>query len=81
MIINIDQKGRCFIGDLPASLHELNLALHNAWLTSHGRTPVTLRADERCPWRFVVQVIDCCVKNKVRNYHVTAKNAAAEGKT
>ncbi len=81
MIINIDQKGRCFIGDLPASLHELNLALHNAWITSRGRTPVTLRADERCPWKFVVQVIDCCKKNKVRDYHVTTKNPAAPGKT
>ena len=80
MIINIDQKGRCFIGDLPASLHELDLALHNAWLTSRGRTPVTLRADERCPWKFVVQVIDCCKKNKVRDYHVTTKNVAV-GKT
>jgi biopolymer transport protein ExbD len=80
MIINIDQKGRYFIGDVPASMHELNLALHGAWLTSHGRTPVTLRADERCPWKFVVQVIDCCVKNKVRYYHTTTRNAA-EGKT
>ncbi len=75
MIINIDQKGHYFIGDLPASLHELNIALHNAWLTSRGRLPVTLRADERCPWKFVVQVIDCCKKNKVRDYHVTTKNA------
>jgi biopolymer transport protein ExbD len=80
MIINIDQKGRCYIGDVPASMHELDLALHNAWLNSRGRTPVTLRADERCPWRFVVQVIDCCKKNKVRDYHVTTKNVA-EGKT
>ena len=32
MIINIDQKGHYFIGDQPASLHELNLALHNAWV-------------------------------------------------
>src|SRR5208283_2690031 len=47
MIINIDQKGHCFIGDLPASLHELNLALHNGWITSRGRLPVTLRAEER----------------------------------
>ncbi len=65
----------------PLPCTNLNFALHNAWVTSHGRTPVTLRADERCPWRFVVQVIDCCKKNKVREYHVTTKNAAAEGKT
>jgi len=74
MIINIDQKGHYFIGDQPASLHALNLALHNAWLTTGGRTPVTLRADQRCPWQYVVEVIDCCKKNKVRQYHVTAKN-------
>jgi biopolymer transport protein ExbD len=81
MIINIDQKGHYYIGDLPATLHELDNALHRAWLTSRGRTPVTLRADERCAWKFVVQVIDCCKKNKVRDYHVTTKNPAAEGKT
>ena len=81
MIINIDQKGHYFIGDQPATLHELNLALRNSWLTSRGRTPVTLRADERCSWKFVVQVIDCCKKNKVRDYHVTTKDAEAEGKT
>ena len=81
MIINIDQKGRLFIGDLPRTLHELDDALHSSWERSHGRTPVTLRADERCPWRYVVQVIDCCKKNKVRDYHVTTKSVAGEGKT
>ena len=81
MIINIDQNGHYFIGDLPASLHELNLALYNSWLNTHGRTPVVLRADEHCPWKFVVQVIDCCKKNKVRDYHVTTKSVAGEGKT
>ena len=50
MVINIDQKGHYFIGDLPATLHQLDTALHNAWVNSRGRTPVTLRADERCPW-------------------------------
>jgi biopolymer transport protein ExbD len=80
MVINIDQKGHYFIGDQPATLHELNLALHNGWLTSRGRLPVTLRADEHCPWKFVVQVIDCCKKNKVAHYNVTTKNAA-DGKT
>src|SRR5208283_3815779 len=81
MIINIDKKGHCYIGHRPASLHELDDALSKAWLRNRGRTPVTLRADERCPWKFVVQVIDCCKKNKVRDYHVTTKNVAAERKT
>ena len=80
MIININIQGHYFIGDQPASLHELNLALHNAMVNSGGRTPVTLRADERCPWKYVVEVIDCCKKNKVRQYHVTTKNTR-EGKT
>ena len=81
MIINIDLKGHYFIGDLPASLHELNLALRNGSLVTQGRLPVTVRADERCPWKFVVEVLDCCKKNKVRNYNWTTRNAAAEGKT
>jgi biopolymer transport protein ExbD len=80
MVINIDQKGHYFIGDRPASLHELDLALHNAWGNSLGRTPVVLRADEHCPWEFVVKVMDCCEKNKVRNYRATTRNLAAEGK-
>jgi biopolymer transport protein ExbD len=79
MIINIDQKGHYFIGSQPATLHELNLALRNAWVLSHGRTPVTLRVDKRCPWECVVQAIDCCKKNKVREYHVTTKDMT-EGK-
>jgi biopolymer transport protein ExbD len=74
MVINIDQTGHYFIGDLPATLHELDVALHNGWLSSHGRLPVTLRCDERCPWKHVVQVIDCCKKNKVHDYHVTTKD-------
>ena len=78
MIINIDQKGRYFIGSRPATLHELNLALRNACAASQGRTPVTLRADKRCPWDFVLQAIDCCKRNKVRQYHVTSKDPAAE---
>ena len=36
MIINIDQKGHYFIGDQPATLHELNLALHNACAEQPG---------------------------------------------
>jgi biopolymer transport protein ExbD len=81
MVINIDQKGHYFVGDLPATLSQLDAALHNAWVSSRGRTPVTLRADKRCPVEFVVQVIDCCKKNKVRDYYITTKNPAAEGKT
>ena len=57
-------------------MHELNVALHNAYLASQGRTPVTLRVDKRCPWEYVVQAIDCCKRNKVRQYHVTSKDAA-----
>ena len=78
MIINIDQKGRYFIGAQPATLHELNVALRNACVASGGRTPVTLRADKRCPWDYVLQAIDCCKRNKVRQYHVTSKDAATD---
>jgi biopolymer transport protein ExbD len=81
MIININEKGHYFVGDVPSTLHELDGALRKSWERSHGRTPVTLRADERCPWRFVVQAIDCCKKNKVRDYHVTTKSVPGEGKT
>ncbi len=78
MIVNIDQKGHYFIGAQPATLHELNVALRNACVASGGRTPVTLRADKRCPWDYVLQAIDCCKRNKVRQYHVTSKDAAID---
>jgi biopolymer transport protein ExbD len=78
MIINIDQKGRYFIGAQLATLHELNVAMRNACVASQGRTPVTLRADKRCPWDYVLQAIDVCKRNKVRQYHVTSKDAAAD---
>jgi biopolymer transport protein ExbD len=80
MIINIDQKGRYFVGAQPVTLHELNTAMRKACAASGGRTPVTLRADKRCPWDFVLQAIDCCKRNKVKQYHVTAKDAAAQEK-
>jgi biopolymer transport protein ExbD len=78
LIINIDQKGKYFIGAQPATLHELNVAMRNATVTSQGRTPVTLRADKRCPWDYVLQAIDVCKRNKVKQYHVTSKDAAVQ---
>ena len=78
MIVNIDEKGRYFIGSQHATLHELNVALRDACVASGGRTPVTLRADKRCPWDYVLQAIDCCKRNKVRQYHVTSKDAAVD---
>jgi biopolymer transport protein ExbD len=80
MIVNIDQKGRYFIGAQAATLHELNVAMRNACAASQGRTPVTLRADKRCPWDYVLQAIDVCKRNKVKQYHVTSKDAAVEEK-
>jgi biopolymer transport protein ExbD len=81
MIINIDQRGQYYIGNHLATLHELNVALRNANAASQGRTPITFRADKRCPWEFVVQAIDCCKRNKVRQYHVITKDAGPDGKT
>ena len=73
MIVNIDQQGNYFITNQPVSLHELNVALRNAWVNNHGRVPVTIRADKRCRWEFVVAAINSCKKNKVREYHVTTR--------
>jgi biopolymer transport protein ExbD len=78
MIVNIDQKGKYFIGAQQATLHELNIAMRDACKASQGRTPVTLRADKRCPWDYVLQAIDVCKRNKVKQYHVTSKDAAVE---
>jgi biopolymer transport protein ExbD len=78
MIVNIDQKGRYFLGPQAVTLHELDVAMHKACVTSGGRTPVTLRADKRCPWDYVLQAIDCCKRNKVRQYHVTSKDVPQE---
>ena len=76
MIVNIDQQGNYFITNQPVSLHELNVALRNSWVNNHGRTPVTIRADKRCRWEFVVAAINSCKKNKVREYHVTTREIA-----
>ncbi len=80
MIVNIDQQGSYFIGNQPVSLHDLNIALKNAWVNNHGRTPVTIRADKRARWEFVVAAINSCKKNKVREYHVTTREAPPGGK-
>jgi biopolymer transport protein ExbD len=78
MIVNIDHNGRYYIGNQPTTLHELNVALRNACVASGGRTPVTLRADKHCPWDYVIQAIDCCKRNKVRQPNLTSKDVAQE---
>jgi biopolymer transport protein ExbD len=80
MIINIDQKGHYFIGSQPATLHELNVALRNASAASGGRTPVTLRFDKRCPSGFLMEAVDCCERNKIRQYHFTSKESPGDEK-
>jgi biopolymer transport protein ExbD len=73
LVVNIDQGGNLFLAAQPVTLHELDQALNTAFVNNHGRTPVTIRADERAKWKTVVAVLNSCKKNKVREYHVTTR--------
>jgi biopolymer transport protein ExbD len=73
IIVNINERGQYFVGAQHVTVHDLDLTLRRASVNNPGRVPVVIRADKHCPWEHVVGAINCCRKNKVRDYRVTTR--------
>ena len=75
MFINIDADGRYFVRGETLTLDKLDSVLELAWVNNPGRVSVIIRADKRCRWQYVVAAINACLKAKIRDYRVTAREA------
>ncbi len=74
MFINIDQNGHYFVTGKTVTLHDLEQVLQMVWVNNPGRASVIIRADQRCPWKFVVAAMNACTKAKIRDYRVTTRD-------
>lgn len=74
MFINIDRDGRYFVTGKTVSLHDLEQVLQMVWVNNPGRASIIIRADQRCPWKFVVAAMNACTKAKIRDYRVTTRD-------
>ena len=75
MFVNVDKDGRYYVTGKILSLDQLHPVLKAAWVDNPGRASVIIRADKRCPWEFVVAVMNACNKANIRDYRVTTLEA------
>jgi biopolymer transport protein ExbD len=75
LVISVDEKGKYYIGDQHFSQQEIDKALVKAWTDNQARASVIIRADERCPWKYVVALQNSCIKAKIRDFRATTMDA------
>jgi biopolymer transport protein ExbD len=71
LYVTVNSQGQYFAGGRFRSLAELEGLLMQAAADNPGRQTVIVRADERCPWRFVVNVMNLCAKARIRDVRTT----------
>lgn len=71
LFINIDDRGRYFVGGGFVNAAQLETSLRQAAANNPGRQTVVIRADKNCVWQYVVNVMDLCNKVSIRDYRVT----------
>jgi biopolymer transport protein ExbD len=67
-IVNIDQEGRYFVGPRLVDAEELGRLLLQAAADNPAGQAVRIRADERCPVKFVTTAINLCERAGIRNH-------------
>jgi len=73
VIINLDHEGRYAWGERTMTLPELERALRQAAANNPGRTTVVIRADERCPWKYVTAAMNACSQARIDDYRVSTR--------
>ena len=73
LFVNVTDQGRYFVTGKIVDRTELQQILNRTYVNNPGRATVIIRADERCPWKYVVAVMDACNKAKIRDYRVTTR--------
>lgn len=76
LAVSIDELGRYFLGGRELQIDELRRTIKTAGASNPGRQAVVVRADRRCPWGFVVAVMNTCQEAKIRHYRISAGEAA-----
>ena len=69
--VNVDEHGKFFVQNQLMSEGELFAALQQAWANNPGRQKAIIRGDKRCPWQFMVTVMNLCNKAGIHDYQVT----------
>jgi len=72
IVVNVASSGQVMVGGASHSHEELRALLRKESAAHPGRATVLIRADKRCPWQYVVNVMNLCVSAKIWNYSVTA---------
>jgi len=66
--LNIDQQGRYFVGPQLVTAEELGRILQQSVADNPAGQAVRIRADERCPVKFVTTAINLCERAGIRNH-------------
>lgn len=71
MFVNVDRSGRYIVNGNQVTDEQLYAGLRQAAVNNPGRQTVIIRADKRCVWQFVVNVMNLCNKAEIHDYRVT----------
>jgi biopolymer transport protein ExbD len=78
LFVNVDQQGHFIVRGERLTPQQLLAALQQAAANNPGRQTVIIRADKRCVWEHVVEVMNLCNKAQIRDYRVTTAEAARD---
>jgi biopolymer transport protein ExbD len=71
LFVNVDRQGHFIVDQQTLDAAALEGALRQAAANNPGRQTVEIRADRKCLWEFVVEVMNLCNKAGIQDYRVT----------
>ena len=71
VFVNVDADGHYTVRQKNQTEQDLLKMLEQAHADNPSRATVVIRADKRCRWQFVVNVMNLCNKAKIRDYRVS----------
>lgn len=71
LFVNVDREGRFIVRGQQLKPPELLSVFQQAAANNPGRQTVIIRADKRCVWEHVIEVMNLCNKAQIRDYRVT----------
>ena len=77
LFVNVSREGQYIVNGQQLNDASLLTALQQAAANNPGRQTVIIRADKRCVWQFVVNVMNLCNKARIRDYRVTTEGGSA----
>jgi biopolymer transport protein ExbD len=71
LFVNVNRQGHFIVRGQQLSPAGLLSSFRQAAANNPGRQTVIIRADKRCVWEHVVEVMNLCNKAQIRDYRVT----------